>query len=199
MEDSKKEPKSKQSETVALVNNEKIIQSELDSYAHQIAVIQKISLPEKGTEERKKFEDQALDQIINNILLFQDADKQGINISKEELDSQYLIITEQVGGEEKLDEILKKTGMTKEHLRNDLERQNVIEKYFDFVKEKNEITVSSEEIKSFYDEQVVPKNPGIELEKVEGQIRQKLERQKLLQPISEILKNLRQEAEIKLL
>ncbi len=199
MENNKKEESNDKSTVVAVVDKEEIIRSELDSYTNQIAVIQKVPLPDKDTEERKNFERQALDQIINNILLHQDAVKQGIKVAKEEIDSQYHLIVSQIGGQEKMNEILTKTGMTEDHLRKDLERQNIIEKYFDFLKEKNEISAGEEEIKDFYEKEVAPRHPEIKLEKVESQIRQKLERQKLLEPVLEIIKNLRQEAEIKIL
>ncbi len=199
MEEKQENKGSENSEVVALVNKEQITKGELESYANQIATIQKLPLPEKGTEERKKFERQALDQVINNILLSQDAENQEIKVDKEKIDSQYSAIVNQVGGEEKLNQALDKANMKAEHLRRDLSRQNVIEKYFDFVKEKNDIKVTEEEIKAFYDEKVAPQKPDLELEKIEPQIRQSLIQQKLRRPISDILKNLREEAEIKVL
>ena len=199
MAETEKNTKSGDSEVVALVNDEKIVRSELDSYAKQVATIHNLPVPDKATEERKKFERQILDQIINNILLFQDAESQGITISEEEINSQHSTIVARLGGEEKLNQTLEKAGITAEHLRKDLARQNVIEKYFDFVKEKNEIKATEEEIKAFYDEQVVPQKPDLKLEAIEPQIRRRIEQQKLDYPISEILGNLRKGAEIKIL
>lgn len=187
------------SDIVASVNDEKITRKELDSFVKQVTTIQKISAPDKQTEEGKNFERQILDQMVNDVLLYQDAGNQGIIMNKEEVDSQYSAIANQVGGEEKLNQAFEKTGMTPDDLRNELIRQGVIEKYLNFVKEKNEITATDEEVKEFYDKQVAPQRPDLAFDAVEPQIRQTLERQKLSLPISEILKNLRQEAEIKIL
>jgi len=183
------------SEIIASVNNEKIARSELDSYMNQIATIRKVPL----SKEDKNIELEALNQIINGILLFQDAENQGITMTKEEVDTQYLAIVSQVGGEEKLNEALEKTGITLDHLRKDLERQNVIERYFNFIKEKNEITVTEEEARNFYENEIVPQNPDLKFEEIEPQIRLQIEHEKINQPISEIIKNLREEADIKIL
>ncbi len=183
------------SEIIASVNNEKIARSELDSYMNQIATIRKVPL----SKEDKNIELEALNQIINSILLFQDAENQGITMTKEEVDTQYLAIVSQVGGEEKLNEALEKTGITLDHLRKDLERQNVIERYFNFIKEKNEITVTEEEARNFYENEIVPQNPDLKFEEIEPQIRLQIEHEKINQPISEIIKNLREEADIKIL
>ncbi len=200
MEENIKENKNpNKAEAVALVNQEKITRGELDSYISQVAAVQKLSLPERGSEEAKEFERRMLGQMLNNILIFQDAESQGINISKEEVDSQLSAIAGQLGGREKLDQALEKTGIKAEDLRKDLERQNIIERYFNFVKEKNEISVSQEEVKGFYDKQVAPQKPDLELKAVEPQIRQRLEQEKLSRPIAEILQNLYKEAEIKIL
>ena len=198
MADTKENVNDENPDVVALVNSEKITRKELDSFVRQVATIQKLSVPDKQTEEGKEFERRILDQMVNDVLLHQDAGNQGITMSKEEIDSQYLAIANQVGGEEKLNQAFEKTGTTSDNLRNELIRQGVIEKYLNFVKEKNEIMAADEEVKEFYDKQVACQRPDLTFDAVEPQIRQVIERQKLSLPIAEIIKNLRQEAEIEI-
>ncbi len=189
----------KNSKVVALVNKKEIIQEELDFYAKQIATMQKMPLPDKETEEGKKFERQALDQVINEILLLKDAENKKIVVEKEEIDKQYNDILTQIGGEEKLNEALKDQKITIDALRKDLARQKTREKYFNFIKEEENIVVSDDELKSFYDEYVAKQKPELNFEVIKPQIKQEIELQKLSHSLSKIINDLREKAEIEIL
>jgi len=184
------------SKVVAKVNGKEIKRKELDLQIQRIAKNQQFSVPDKQTEERKKFERNVLNSMINDNLLVQDAESQNFQPKEEEIDAYYSALANQVGGEEKLTQALQNMGTTTEQLRKDLANQIMVEQYLNFIKEKNEIVVTEEEVKNFYEKQVAPQNLGVELKTIEPKIRQTLEQKKLNQPLSEIIQNLRKEADI---
>ncbi len=185
------------SQTVAMVNGKEIKRKDLDLQMQRIAKVQQVTIPDKRTEEGKKFEQDALNYMVNDILLVQDAKNQGFQATKEEVDSHYSALASQAGGDEKLEQALQSMGITADHLREDLANQLIIESHLNFIKEKNEITVTEEEVKDFYEKKVALQDPGVEFKAVEPQIYQMIEQQKLNQPLSEIIQNLRKEADIK--
>ena len=184
------------SKVIAKVNGREIKRRDLDLQIKKLLQSQQVPVPEEGTEEREKFEQEELTHMVNSVLLAQDAEAQEFQPKKEEVEAQYTILVGQVGGEEKLNIALKNVGITDEQLRQDMTSQMMLERYFDFIKEKNEIIVTDEEIKDFYEEHVVPQNQNVELTAVEPRIRQALEQQKLNEPLLEIIQNLRKEADI---
>ncbi len=181
---------------VAKVDGKAITRGELDFQIQRVARAQQIHPPDTSTEEGKKFEQSILDYIINDILLLKDAKKQGLGAKEEEIDAHYTAILDQLGGEEKLNQVMESMGTTKEQLRDDLSKQITMEKYFKSVKEENEIKVTEEEVQKFYQEKIAPQKPDLDIKKIEPQIRQALEQEKLNQPISEIVQNLKKEADI---
>jgi hypothetical protein len=195
MEDTQNNPQ-ENSKVVARVNGKEIKKKDLDFQIQKLAQSQQVSVPGEQTEERKKFEQEELNHMINSALLAQDAEKQEFRPKKEEVDAQYSALISQVGGEEKLNQALQNIGITAEQLREDMANQIMLEQYLNFIKEKNEISVTDEEVKAFYETQVAPQDPKIEFAAVQPRIRQALEQQKLNQPLSEIIQNLRKEAEI---
>lgn len=189
---------SEKQKIVGIINEREITRGQLDFQVNQISMIQQIPAPDKSTEEGKKFDQQVLNQMFNNFLLMKEAIDQGVKATKEEIDKQYSAIINQVGSEDNLIQALDKIGITKDFLKEDIERQFITEKYIDSLKIKHNIQVADEEIKKFYDEQVVPQNANLEFEKVKPQIRQRIELQKLGQILTETLQNLRKDAKIKI-
>ena len=181
---------------VAKVNGREISRKELDLRIKKMAQARQTPVPDNQTEEGKQFEEKELNYMVNDILLVQDAGKQGFQPKQEEINAHYSVLLNQIGGEEKLKQVLQTMGMSIEQLREDLADQLTIEQYLNFIREKNEITVTDEEIKDFYEKQVAPHNQNLDFKAIEPKIRQILEQEKLNQPLSEIIQNLRKEADI---
>lgn len=186
----------KHQKIVGKVNNKEITEEEINLQTQRIAKIQQFSIPDENTEERKKLEQSVLNYIINDHLLLEDAKKQGLWATEQEVNAHFSAAAGQMGGEDKLAQTLQNIGTTKDQLCEDLAKQITIEKYFNSVKEKNNITVSQEEIQDFYQKNVAPQKPGLDIKTVEGQIHKAIEQNKLNRPISEIIQNLRNKADI---
>ncbi len=194
--DNEKNNPQENSQVVAKINGKEIMREDLDFQIQKVAQSQQVPIPEEGTEERKNFEQKELDHMINDTLITQEAKKQDFQFKQEEIDSRYSALAGQVGGEEKLKKAVESMGTTIEQLKENLRNQIIVEQYLNSIKEKNNIAVTDEEVKEFYEKQVVPQNQGVELKDVEQRIRQVLEQQKLNEPLSEIIQNLRKEADI---
>jgi peptidyl-prolyl cis-trans isomerase SurA len=182
--------------TIAKVNGREIKRNDLDLQIKKLTQSLKITVPQEGTKERNDFEQEELNRMIDAVLLAQEAEKKDFRPKEGEVKSQYDLLLSQVGGEEKLVEALNNVGITKEQLREDMAAQMMLDRYLGFIKEKNGITVTDEEIKDFYEKEIVPQDKKIELKDIEVRIRQVLEQQKLNQPLSEIVQDLRSKAEI---
>jgi len=185
-----------ENKTIAKVNGREIKRNDLDLQIKKLTQSLKITIPQEGTKERNDFEQGELNRMIDAVLLAQEAEEKDFKPKEDEVKSQYDLLLSQVGGEEKLTEALNNVGITKEQLKEDMAVQMMLDKYFTFIKKENGITVTNEEIKDFYEKEIVPQDKKIELKDVEARIRQVLEQQKLNQPLSEIVQDLRSKAEI---
>jgi hypothetical protein len=185
-----------ENKTIAKVNGREIKRNDLDLQIKKLTQSLKITIPQEGTKERNDFEQGELNRMIDAVLLAQEAEEKDFKPKEDEVKSQYDLLLSQVGGEEKLTEALNNVGITKEQLKEDMAVQMMLDKYFTFIKKENGITVTNEEIKDFYEKEIVPQDKKIELKDVEARIHQVLEQQKLNQPLSEIVQDLRSKAEI---
>ncbi len=171
---------------VATVNDEPILREKFE---------QQLDLAPEGTSE-----EDLLNQMIQNKLLFQEALSQGITATEEEINNQYDQIAQQFETQEEFQQILNENNTSEEDLKETLREQIIFEKYSNFLQQENEISVSEEEIENFYEEnkeslagegEEVPS-----LEEAKLQIEQYLLQQKLNSVISEIVQDLYNSATI---
>lgn len=146
-------------------------------------------------------ESQLLDQMIQNQLLLQDAASKGISATVEEINSQYQQIAGQYESEEQFQQILEQNNATEEGLKKSLEEQIIFQKYSNLIQQENEISVTEEEIETFYEENKdALAGEGGEipaLEDVKSQLEQYIIQGKLNSIISGIIEDLLNNATIK--
>ena len=90
-----------------------------------------------------------LDQMIRNKLIFQEANKKGINISEKDIDNKLTEIEKQVGGKEQLKSALEARNISEADFRVQIEVQLIVEKILE-----KETAVSEKEIDDY-----IAKNP----------------------------------------
>ncbi len=90
---------------------------------------------------------ETLDKLINNELVRQAAEKQGIEVSEEEIDKEMESIRQSFATEEEFESTLAMYGMTLEGLKNDMSTQVQLRKMFE-----PQVKVSDEEIQKYYNE-----------------------------------------------
>ncbi|MEX1112427.1 MAG: SurA N-terminal domain-containing protein [Candidatus Andersenbacteria bacterium] len=181
-------------QVVATVGDREITREELDEQVAQLTAAQQI--PSATGEEQQVLERQILDQMIEEQLFYADAQAKGISVAPNEIEEQYNTIVTEFGGQEAVEEALAGAGLTVDKFRESLERQLVLEAYFEQLKEERDISVSDEEVRAFYDEQIAGQETEIPFEAVEAQVRAELEQQQLSQIIPQILEELKAQADI---
>ncbi|PKM87975.1 MAG: foldase [Firmicutes bacterium HGW-Firmicutes-12] len=90
---------------------------------------------------------QSLDLLITNEIVNQEADKQNISVSEEEIDTEMEEIYEYYGGQEAVVQELATSGLTLEDLREDINMNTKLKKLLE-----KRITISEEDMKAYFEE-----------------------------------------------
>jgi len=187
--------------TAAIVNGEKIANKDLQTQITQT----KQMYPEQdlNLEQEKQLEAQILDQMIGSILLKQEAKKQDIAVDQEEINSQMSQMIQNLGGEEAFNEQLQSAGLTEKQLRERMKEQVLVQKYIDSEIPQQELEVTDEEIKTYFNQIMAQQGEGSELpsfeemeESQKEQLRSQLKQQKQSLEVQQLIEQLKQEAEI---
>jgi len=109
--------------------------------------------PKEGTAQYEQLKASIVNYLVQNELIKQQAADMNVTVTATQLDERVKQITEQVGGQKKLDALLKKQNVTAEELRTQLEAQMLQEAVR--TKVGQDAKVTPEQIKAYYDD---PKN-----------------------------------------
>ncbi len=157
--------------------------------------------------DQDKLKQQALEMLINSELLVMEAEEQGFSASEEDVDEYLAKMAEDNGLEssEKLMEELKGQGLSEERIREDLQKEVLIDQVVETLDVKEP---SDKELKEMYDtqvEQLEAMNEQVEeeqaqeapsFEEMEPQLKQQAVMQKENEAISKFLDELRNDTEI---
>jgi len=187
--------------TAAIVNGEKIAQKDLQTQITQTK--QMYPGQDLNLEQEKQLEAQILDQMIGSILLKQEANEQNIAVDQEEINSQMSQMIQNLGGEEAFNEQLQSAGLTEKQLRERMKEQVLVQKYIDSEIPQQELEVTDEEIKTYFNQIMAQQGEGSELppfeemeESQKEQLRSQLKQQKQSLGVQQLIEQLKQEAEI---
>jgi len=173
---------------VAVVNGEKIYQSELAENIKRMqdgAQMQGVDI--SSLEIQQEIYNQSIQMLIDNALLLQAAAKLNITVDSREVELRYNELLVQVGGEDELISQLALINMTVAQLKENIYDRVLVDKYLEEVTDIEELTVSDEDVASFlsgYDPETLPPLDTI---------RSEIEAQILSQKRQEVLSNLIQE------
>ncbi|MCG9479250.1 MAG: peptidylprolyl isomerase [Actinomycetia bacterium] len=138
------------SKAAAVVNGEKISDSDIDAYFNFFKSQDTEGALEQDQATIDNVQSNILDSLIVIKLLKQYAQEEGISVSQEELDTRYQEIIETYGSREEFEQALESMSVDEEFLRNELENQILRTKIFDMVTAG--IEVSEEEAADFYEQ-----------------------------------------------
>ena len=134
---------------VAVVNGTKLTMKELEGQVDRL--IPRMTFHKNVPEEkRKNFYKQALDEIINRELMYQDALTVGIKPDKEKVNAQFEKIRQRFKSEEEYKAALEKEGIKEETLRFQIEKELLVQQ----LNEKKVVEASrvgEEQLKNYYD------------------------------------------------
>lgn len=103
-----------------------------------------ISNLELQTKLNQQFRDQLIAQLVNEKLLDQEARKNQVTVTQEDLNQKITELENNVGGAEALDSLLSQQGQTRVMLKDQLRIQVIIEKLY-----SKEATLSAEEVADY--------------------------------------------------
>ncbi len=137
---------------VAVVNDEVITQAELDSFLRPL--YDEYSQQYSGEELVKMVQDarqKLLNQLIEDKIVYQEAVKQEIVVTDEDLEKEVQKFKQQMGKPEELELMLEKEGMTMKDLREKLRKQSMVRQLHDR-EIRSKVVVSPLEVENFYKE-----------------------------------------------
>lgn len=134
----------------AVVNGVVITQSELDMETRRMErILQKLNrLPESS--QLQELRSQALRNLINRELLYQESQKQDIHVDEAEVDQQMKVLAERFSSEQEFADALRSMNLSRDLVRSQLEKDIAIRQLID-EEISSKITVSDEETRAYYD------------------------------------------------
>jgi len=141
-------------------------------------------------ELEKQAGKQVIEMIITKKLIAQEAKKQGIKVTKEEVAEEMKKIEDSLG--KNMDAMMEAQGLNKEDLREEIELQKLMEKMV--AQDGSEIT--EEEIDEYIVENVEYLGASPIDEETRGQIREQLKQQKMTESIQTWMKEIKDKAKV---
>jgi hypothetical protein len=187
---------------VAKVNGKDVSWNDYERSLEQVVQSAKtagVNLQDPTMQSRIK--DQALTTIVNTELLLQEASSKGITASDTAIQTQYDSIQQQVGGQDKLGQMLKQLNLTEADLKKSISDQLVINKYVTGAVDLSSINITEAEIQDQYNK-LAASSTGTStpsLSDVHDAIKSQLQSQKQQQLISALIDSLKQKATIETL
>jgi len=140
----------------------------------------------------QQYRQQTLTQMVDEKIILTEAQKNGVTVSKKDIDNKITELENNLGGSEILDSLLTQQGMTKESLRTRLMIQLTIEKLY-----SKDATISAEEVDKF----IVENKESLratESAQQKKEAEETLKQQKLTNAFNEKFGALRQTAKIQI-
>lgn len=198
------------SEPVATVNDEEILAEEWQMLSNSIASQQMMQLQQSGidpeSEEGKKYieqiesgaEEQALEQLIQQEAILQEAENTDFTVESDAIDAQYEETKNQFESQEEFETALENNSLTKESYKESIEEQLLTQNYLD--DNMDSIEVTDEEVQEAYDEykanQEAQGGEPEAFEDIEQQLRDSLKREEENKQIQDIVQTVMDDAEI---
>ncbi len=135
-------------EAIATVNGQEILVREFD-LAVQIQ-FRRRRLNERGLQDLQAVRQNALDSLIENELLYQQAKESRIKVSDSEIDKELKSIQRSFGSASNLQQVLDVNGVTTDEFREQIRRSLAVVRFVDR-KVAGDITVPDGEVQRFYD------------------------------------------------
>lgn len=142
------------SKTVAKVNGEKITQTDLDKRMKKVKLAyeqQGMKFEgQQGQQMIKAVEQQQLEEMINQKLLLQAAEKEGVVASNDVINKRFDEIKKNFGSDQKFNDAMKMYGYTEEELREMLKYDITYAALYDKV--TKDIKVTDDEVSKYYEQ-----------------------------------------------
>ncbi len=143
-------------------------------------------------ELEKQSGEGTLEALVTKALVLQEAEKQGVSVSDEEVGQEIAQIEENLGAQgQNLDQVLGMQGISREDLEEQIRMQKTAEKIAG-----GDLEVTDEEVENYFTENQDSFSEEAEEEEIKKNIRQQLEQRKLSAAINSLINSLREGADI---
>lgn len=189
-------------DVVIVVNETSLTRASLNRVLQQtIARAQSQGVDPTDPEIRDTIIQQSVDSLVNTELVRQAAEREGFDVTQEEVDTRYNDVVANTGGLEEFEAAIAEFGLTEEGIRQDVANELKIEAYINSILEP-QIDVTEEDIQAFYD--MVRGQAGEQgdeadfppLDEVREQVRAQLAGQQEQEIIERLIEELRESADI---
>lgn len=181
---------------VAIVNGEEVSRDTYtQAYAQYEALFGQLGQNVSGAQ----LQTQTLNDLVNSVLLKQAAVEAGYTASDDDVDAEIDAIIANAGGAEAFATQIADAGLDEAEVRRQVAEQLAINAYVRAETEADTITVTEEEIASFYDELSAQNETLPPLEEVQAQIEEQIRGQKQQERIDSLVAELRADADIEIL
>ena len=151
-----------------------------------------ISRLELIKELEKQYGQGTLEAIVTEALILQEANKQGVSISEEEISQEIQKLEEDMAAQgQDLSQILSLQGVTQEELKKQIMLQKTVEEIV-----KKDIEVTAEDVEKYYEENKDSFPEDEDVEALKNDIKLQLEQQKLTEGINSWIQGLHDSAKI---
>lgn len=182
-------------DVVAVINDEEVLGNVYNSVARQMESTMTAQGQDVTTPENTKMvKEQAMEVIIGNKLILQDAAEKGHKADDAAVKERLEDLKGQFESEEAMNEALEKSGFTLEDMEEQLHDQITYENYI--AEELKPAEVTDKEVQEAYEGFASTSEEAPPLEEMEPAIRQSLEQDKVQQAVSKRIEELKKEAEI---
>lgn len=145
-----------------------------------------------------ELKDFALREVINEFLIMEYAEREGIFVDQEEVDFHYNEIERSVLRQEDFEEELKKWGFTTKTFKEEILKQLIIERAINLYADDS-LEVSEEDMRDVFDEYNEQSEGMLDYDEVKDDLRAMLERDKFAMAAETLIDQLRLESEIEVL
>ena len=185
-------------DTVAIVNEEKILRTDFEEFKSQALELQGIDTASLDETTLAQLDTQIVNDLISQALLEQAVSASEISASQEDIDQQAAAIVAQFGGQESFQQALAAEGLSEETFRTQIGANLATQTYLEQKLSLSAVTASDEEIETAY-AQAAAQNENIPaLEEVQVQVEQSIIQQKQQVLVSDFVEQLRSEANIEI-
>ncbi len=199
MEEMKKKlekQKVEEDKVVVLVNDTEIKGTEYNRFLEQYQMqYQQMGQDPTSKETAKKMKDQIINSMVDYEIVLQEAEKKGYEASEEKIDKQFEDFKGQFKDEKKYQEALKQYDLTEKELKQEIAESI---QYTTFVEKEISVDeVSEKQIKDYYNKMKEAQgDKAPKYEEVKDHIKTQLENQEKQKKVTEIVKELKKDADI---
>lgn len=183
----------------AVVNGEKITKDDLSYRIDKNREVFKQRGSDLSDEKvLAKINKQMLDEMINEKILLQNAKKEGITASSDEILIAYDNLVSKFKNKDDFDRELASLSITEKGLKENINKQILLSKYVEKNTEVKNITATKEETRDLYNRYKSNQKDIPKFEDIEKQLESEVKQQKTRVMVADLIEKLKKEIEIKI-